>query len=214
MRSITLSLSLALAAPLVLAAAALAAEGEPVQAVWQESEIDFVYLGRTSFYSCDSIEHKIERILKELGAREDVQARASGCTSWFTPERFMNVRIKVALPVATVPGQGLAPEERSRRELVARVRGESPVDVELAAQFGAEWKRVTFSRRSRYLEDGDCELLEQLESRVLRKLDLRIVREDNWCIPGQVRFGALNLEVDALVALPKPDDAQDALKSD
>lgn len=212
MRSVTLTLSLAFAAALAMAAA-WAAEGEPVQAVWQESEIDFAYLGHTSFYSCDSIERKIERILRDIGAREDVEARAFGCTTWFAPERFMSVRIRVALPAATVPGQGLEPGERSRRELVARVRGESPADVELAAQFPAEWKRVTFSRKSRYLEDGDCELLEQLENRVLKKLDVRIVREDNWCIPGEVRFGALNLEVEALVALPKA-DAQGAVKPD
>lgn len=210
MRTIILSLSLSLAACLQVAAAA---EGEPVQAVWQESEIDFVYLGRTSFYSCDSIERKIERILKEIGAREDVEVRAFGCTSWFTPERFMSVRIKAAVPAPVVPGEGLDPEERSRRELVARVRGESAADVELTAQFPAEWQRVSFSRKTRYLEDGDCELLEQLESQVLKKLELRVVRDDNWCIPGQVRFGSLNLEVEALKALPTP-DAKDALKAE
>lgn len=206
MRSITLFLGLTFAMPLATAAVAPAGpETEPVQAVWQDSEIDFVYLGRTSFYSCDSIERKIERILREIGAREDVEARAFGCTGWFTPERFMSVRIKVAVPVPVVPGQGLEPEERSRRELVARVRGESAADGELIAQFPAEWERVTFSRKTRFLEDGDCELLEQLENRVLKKLEIRIVHEGNWCIPGQVRFGSLNLEVEALKALPTPD---------
>lgn len=203
------ALLVALLAGFVLPAAR-GAEAEPVQAVWKETEVDFTYMGQTTFYSCDSLERKITRILKEIGAREDVRVRAFGCTSWFSPERFMTVRINVAIPSPAVPGAGVDPQERSRRELVQRVRGESPADDE-AGQFSAAWKRVTLSRKSRYLEEGDCELVEQLESRVLKKLDIRTVRADNRCIPGQIRFGQLDLEVEALMALPNPDTIPDTI---
>lgn len=190
------------------AAEAEPAQAAPVEATWREAEINFTYIARTSFYSCDSLERKVERILKDVGAREDLDVRAYGCIDWFTPERFTSVRIKVAVPSTTVPGAGLEAEERSRRELVAKVRGEE-ADLELAEQFPAAWKRVTFSRRTRYLEDGDCELLEQLQHSVLEKLDIRVVRAGSTCIPGQVRFGQLDLAVEALVALPSPDKASD-----
>lgn len=201
---------LLLATTLLAAMSAVAAEvveNAPVQAVWKDAEIDFTYIGRTSFYSCDSLEQKVRRVLKEVGAREDLRVRTHGCDTLFSPERFMTVRIKLAIPAAVAPGEGLAPEERSRRELVARVRGEPAADLEAAEQFPATWKRVRFSRKSQFLDDGDCELIEQLQTHVFTKLDIRVIAKDNWCIPGQVNFGQLNLEVETLVALPKPDSA-------
>lgn len=202
---LALSAALGLLVPRAYAAEAAPVQALPVQAIWKEAQVNFTYIARTSFYSCDSLERRIERILKDVGARDDIDVRAYGCADSFAPDRFTNVRIKLAIPTAIVPGAGLDAEERSRRELVAKVRGESPADLELAAQFPATWKRVTFSRRTRYLEDGDCELVEQLENGVLEKLDMRIVRSNSSCIPGQIRFGQLNLEVEALVALPSPD---------
>jgi hypothetical protein len=191
----------------MLAGATLAAtDAEPIQATWKEQEISFVYVARTSFYSCRSIEDKIEWILEELGARKDLVVRSSGCMGQNIADTFTNVRIKVAVPVVGAPGSGLEPGEKARRELVARVRGEPSAEVEAAEQFPAAWTTVRFSRRSRYVDDGDCELLEQLATHVFPKLELHIVREKNWCIPGQVQFGQLNLEVEALKALPKPDD--------
>lgn len=191
----------------LLAGMAAAADNEPVQATWKDHEVQFMYFGRTAFYSCDSLEAKVERILRELGAREDLKVRVNGCMSPFTPEPFLSVRINMALPVAVTPGSGLQGEEKTRRELVARVRGETAASRELEEPFPAEWKRIRFSRTLRFLEDGDCELVEHLERHVFRKVDIRVTRENRWCVPGQVTFGQLNMEVESLVALPKPDDA-------
>jgi hypothetical protein len=198
-------LAVALLATSSIAAEAPVPDSEPVQAVWKDAQIDFTYIGRTSFYSCDSLEYKVARILKDIGAREDLKVRANGCSTLFAPDRFMSVRITLAIPVVLEAAEGLAPDEKSRRELVARVRGEDAPDFEVVEQFPASWKRVKFSRKSRFLDDGDCELVEQLQTRVFKKLDIRVIREDNWCIPGRINFGQLNLEVETLVALPKPD---------
>lgn len=178
----------------------------PVQAYWKESELAFTYMGRTTFYSCDALEDKVSRILRELGAREDLEVRATGCWNWTVPERFVTVRIRLALPVLADPGEGLSPEERSRRELVARVRGDEAPDLELLEPFPATRERVTLSRRLRFLEDGDCELVEQLDLQVFRKLDIGGTGSTFWCIPGRIRHGQLDYEADVLKALPSPDE--------
>jgi hypothetical protein len=49
-------------------------------------------------------------------------------------------------------------------------------------------------------------LLEQLARSVFPKLEINVVDDRNACIPGQVRPGQINLEVEVLKALPTPDD--------
>ncbi len=206
-RSEVAGVCMALAVSLLANATFAATEAEPIQATWNEHDIYFTYIARTSFYSCRSLEDKVEWVLEELGARKDLKVRSSGCMEQNIGERFMSVRIKAAFPVVAVPDAQLDPAEKSRRELVAKVRGESSADGEATGEFPAARTKVKFSRRSRYLDDGDCELLEQLAAQVFPKLGILVVRESNWCIPGQVQVGQLNLEVEALKALPKPDEA-------
>jgi len=200
---------LVLAALTMAGGSAAAMDPAPVEAGWKEVELNFFYNGRTSFYTCDSIERKITRILVEIGARKSPDVRATGCFSNFSPERFQTVRIRMAVPVPISPGEGLSPEEKSRRELVAKVRGEAPGEG-IDERFPAAWERVEFSRKSRFVEDGDCELLEQLELQVFRKLDIRVIDDGGWCVPGQVRFGQLNMEIETLKALPDVDEAAPA----
>jgi hypothetical protein len=40
----------------------------------------------------------------------------------------------------------------------------------------------------------------------LPKLAVRIVEDETHCTPGQLTLGQPQLQVDALVALPKPDE--------
>jgi hypothetical protein len=44
---------------------------------------------------------------------------------------------------------------------------------------------------------------------VLPKLAVRTVRDDVQCSPNQLTMGQPRLEVDALVEIPKPDEAQE-----
>ena len=84
-------------------------------------------------------------------------------------------RIKVAVPTEATPELLAKLEaERSKRELVARTQGKgTAVDV-ATAQFPAERRIVEFTgRRLGRIDDGDCELLQQLLPQVLEPLGIR-----------------------------------------
>ncbi len=189
--------------------AAMEPEPAPVVATWKEAEIDFTYIGRTSFYTCESLRQKVARILQAAGARDDLVVRSSGCFGASEVDTFTRVRIKAAVPAVADQG-GLAPEERSRRELVSRVRGEQPSEEDLLGQFPATWQTIRFTgrNRERIVDDGDCELLEQMSYGVFKPLGIEVLRDNTRCIPGEVRYGQLDFQIKALKALPKPDDAR------
>ena len=85
------------------------------------------------------------------------------------------------------------------------MRGEKE-DAEALAEFPAHWKRISLSRGDLDLEPGDCELIDQLRRKVLPRLAVRAVKDDTQCSPHQLSPGQPKLQVDALVALPKPDE--------
>ena len=62
------------------------------------------------------------------------------------------------------------------------------------------------------LEPGDCELIDEVRRKVLPKLAVRLVEDGMQCTPGQVSMSQPQLEVEALVALPKPDEGQEKPK--
>lgn len=175
-----------------------------VRAIWKEQEIDFHFQSFTTFYSCSSLEDKIERILRELGARATVRVRDIACP--FSVARMPRVRIHLRSPVEATP-DALAEYEkgRSRRELVARVRGERAEESADMAQFPAVWKVVTLSRGSLELDAGDCELVRELRRKVFPKLAVRAVQDDTRCSPGQPLLGGVRVQMETLVELPAPD---------
>jgi hypothetical protein len=179
---------------------------EPVQAIWKDQELSFYFQSQTTFYSCSSLEQKLKRILKALGARGDVKVRSVDCQTH--PAANPRIYLKLQAPVEATP-QALAERDKSKskRELAARVRGEKQ-DPEALAPFAAQWKRVSLKRGEMNLEPGDCELVDELRRKVLPKLAIRIVKDNTHCIAHQVTLGQPQLEVEALVALPKPDEAQ------
>lgn len=197
-----------LGAILALSASAVpAAEEAPaVQAIWKPQEISFHFQSFTSFYSCTGLEGKLEQILQALGARAKVRVRSADCGSGVA--RMPRVVIDVASPVVATP-EALAEREESKstRELAARVKGERAEYAESTEQFPAQWRRVSLSRGELDLEPGDCELIDELRRKVLPKLAVRIVKDDVHCAPKQLTLGQPRLEVEALVEMPKPDEA-------
>jgi hypothetical protein len=188
-------------------ASAHAADQAPVQAIWKPQEINFYYQSFTTFYSCTGLEDKLRRILKELGVQGSVRVRSADCPTAIA--RMPRVLLNVVSPVEATP-QALADRDKSksRRELSARVRGETEELSEALEEFPAEWRRVQLTRGSLGLEPGDCELIDELRRKVLPKLAVRVVNDKVSCSPNQLSIGQPQLEVEALVALPKPDDAQ------
>lgn len=192
-----------LAAVAALSCSAAQAEDAAVQAVWKRQEIDFFYQGFTTLYTCDGLEDRVEDILKAVGAK-DVKAIATGCIG-NAPSRTPHVHIVAKTPVEATP-EALAELEKSKtqRELKAKVRGESA--EEATAQFPATWKRVNLSVGKFDIEEGECELIEELSRKVFPKLAIRTVKDDTNCVPHQRNLGQPRLQVDALTAAPSADE--------
>ncbi len=187
---------------------AAAQSSEPVQAIWKPQEFTFHYQSFTTFYSCDSLESKLEQILKQVGAEAVVKVRSPDCGRG--PVRQPSADIQLISPVEATP-DALAELKRgdTRRELAARVAGKTKELEEMEKPFAAQWQRVTVgrSRKAAGLENGDCELLDQVRKKILPKLAVRVVKENSPCPPNSPSLTRPTLIVDALTQMPKPDDA-------
>lgn len=155
---------------------------ETVQAQWQEPrQLNFHYMGFTTYYDCDAIEDRVESIMKQLGAKPDVRVSATGC---FAPNRVSNMitaRIRVTMPAA----------------VGADAKGAASADHQ---PFAAQRKTVSLqTNEGGRAGAGDCELLEQLRDQVLPMLKLQVTKDDLHCVPGQAMVGNRVLQVTALV---------------
>ncbi|HEY8537705.1 MAG TPA: hypothetical protein VIL28_02490 [Steroidobacteraceae bacterium] len=112
-------------------------------------------------------------------------------------EDVAHVRIQLMAPVAVTP-QVMKEIERdkSRRELLARVKRDPMIAMNDPIIFPAQRQQVTLSRRTLKLEAKDCELLDQMSQTVFRELGVRVVRGGLNCdlesrMPPQVTVEAL-----------------------
>ena len=121
---------------------------EPVQAIWKHQEFAFYFQSQTTFYSCSSLEAKLERILRALGAQPNVRVRSVDCQPG--PVRMPRVIVNVSAPVEATP-EAIAERDKNKstRELAARVRGESEDPDSARAVSGAVEARLAESRRRR-----------------------------------------------------------------
>lgn len=149
---------------------------EPMQAVWQPRELNFHFMGFKTYYSCSSIEDRLEQVLRELGAKSDVRVVATGCVP-AEVSKTITARIQVSMPVDA--GNAATPSE---------------------ATFPAQRKTVTLTTNADHQRSsGDCELMEQVRDQLLTALQLKIVKDDVRCFPGQSMIGSRTLQVMALV---------------
>jgi len=174
-----------------------------VSAVWVERQVNFTYMPITGYYSCEGLRNKVRWVLEQLGARPDFAVRTRGCVELQGPEPSPGVEIIAAFPAAATPEllEQLA-GEAAKRQLAARATGKPDPVAEATAQFPARMKRVEFSsRRSSLadLQDGDCELMEQLVRHdVFGKLGVKVVESQTRCVPRQVTLGAVRMTVEVL----------------
>jgi hypothetical protein len=184
------------------------AGADPVQSIWKHQEIAFYFQSFTTFYSCTSLESKLERIMRELGVHARVKVRSADCPS--SVARMPRVVMQVVSPVEATPA-ALADRDKNKsvRELAQRVRGKkSDHPLDSLEEFPAQWRPVSLTRGRLDLQPGDCELIDELQKKVLPKLAVRVVRDDVQCSPNQLTMGQPRLEVEALIEMPKPDAAE------
>lgn len=177
-----------------------------VDAVWVEREVTFTYMPLTSYYSCDGLRDKVRWVLTELGARPGFTVASRGCIMVQGPEVFPGVRIVAAFPSAATP-ELLAQlaGEASKRALAARAAGKPEPVTEATTTFPAHLRRVEFRSGSASigaLQDGDCELMEQLRDRVFGTLGVKVIENRIRCVPRQVSIGAVRMTVEVLQAVP------------
>jgi hypothetical protein len=185
---------------------AASADAAPVEAIWKKQEFSFHFQSFTTFYSCSGLEMKLERILKALGVKDgNVRVRSPECPT--SVARLPRVMVEGRSPVEATP-EAIAErdKDKSTRELAARVQGKREALDEVTEQFPATWKAVSLSRGSLGLEPGDCELIEELKRKILPRLSVRLIDDDVSCTPNTLSLGQPKLEVEALVAAPKPDE--------
>ena len=164
-----------------LANAAAPAAAESVEAHWQQQKVEFGYTGFTTHYSCDGIEEKVKRILLHFGARADLKVRATGC----------DIGMQRIGPFAWVHAEfnTLAPG-------AAAAAGDS-VD--------ARWQPLKLAaRRPMFMEEGECELVEQLKPMLEKNFALRDLDVRTTCIAHQVNMNDYSVTAQALKADAAP----------
>ena len=114
-----------------------------------------------------------------MGARNDARVEAR-CVSQNRVHRFHKLLLAFAMPVP-------ADKTDISREIIP-----------------AEWQDVrVVGKLSRYLDAGDCELLEQFQRQVLPHLQVRNLGTKIHCFSNRGEFGHLRLRLSALKALEK-----------
>jgi hypothetical protein len=184
------------AAAIVLSAPGWAAAAEGTAppadvgaALWTPKELTFVFQGFTSRYSCDGLLAKMRHVLVMLGARDDLKVGPYGCASPAgAPDPFPGVRIKMNVLTPAPTGGAAA--------------GDS------AASVPAQWKRIEVRLdRDPVWEAGDCELLEQIQQKILPQFTTRNVEYRSNCVPHQLSPGGTWLRAEVLIADQKGDKA-------
>jgi hypothetical protein len=167
----------------VLAAAALSAAGAAwaapsgnaagQAAVWSAKEFTFQYQGFTTKYSCDGLRDKMRSLLLKLGARDDLQLSPYGCTRLTGPDSLTGIKVKMSV---------LQPAAAGTVQPVA-----------------ASWKRVDLlAPRAPLDAAADCELIAQIQQKVLPLFATRNVDYRADCRRGQVVIGSTRAQADVL----------------
>ena len=153
-------------------------------AVWKQKEFKFTYQGFTTKYSCDGLRGKVRDILLAFGARKDLQVNEWGCSGRSgVPDPFPGVVVKMSV---------LVPADAAKHAA-----------DELAV--ATHWKNVKLRLdRSSLSAAGECELVEQVQQKILPLFTTRNIDYRDLCVPHQLTPGGTRLAAEVLVADPQP----------
>ena len=170
----------------------------PVEAVWRAQRLTFQYRSEDRMYPCDVLEHKIRRILAQLGARDRLVVQRVACRDFAGAARL---EVLMESPViATEENIRALTQYDSEDELIARLRGAPLPSAENLERFPAVWESISLQRAPKvHLGTGDCALVQQLRRQILPKMSVQIVKDIDRvdCTQASPRLTVL-----ALVAAP------------
>jgi hypothetical protein len=155
--------------------------GATEAAVWTRHVYSFQYMGFTSTYSCDGLADKLRQLLVAAGARADAKASPGACASTFgRPDKLARAELTFYT---------LAPA------------ASAPAGAEGSA--AGAWKPVAFGNsKPLWLQNGDCELVDQFRREVLPMFATRNVDSRMTCVPHQESGSSIRLQFEALVEVP------------
>jgi hypothetical protein len=162
--------------------------GKPIAAVWREQHLRFIYMGRTSRYSCDGLRDKVRAMLLDLGARRDLSITALGCEYGAEPARLgsLGPRLNIVFSAPALPQPELKPLH--------------PGDLGVV---NARFETFTITSDAfRNMGLADCELVEEFTHQILPKLVARNLNQDISCVPFQQSGGRFLVRGEILRALP------------
>jgi hypothetical protein len=152
--------------------------GSPTRAAWKEQHLRFIYIGRTSLYSCDGLRDKVRAMLLDLGARRDLSITALGCEAAAAQVRRGSVGPSLTIVFSSLQAGDLG-----------------AVD--------ARYETFTITSDAFHnMEIADCELVEEFAHQVLPKLATRNLKQDISCVPFQQSGGRFLIRGEVLRALP------------
>jgi hypothetical protein len=156
-------------------------------AAWAMHEVDLLYMGFTTRYTCSGLRSKVRLLLKHMGVRDDVKILERGCE--FGYQKVADFpRLKITFYAPTIPKQG------------DKDPGEPVLGV---------WKPVVIKRNSpKGLDMGDCELVEIFHDRVMPKFLTRSMEGGINCIPHQLVGNRIDLRFEVLTGIQSVDAAQ------
>jgi hypothetical protein len=67
-------------------------------------------------------------------------------------------------------------------------------------------------KRPYFMDDGDCELVNQLKDTISNSFALKDLKYETDCVPHQIMINGYHVKADALIAVPVP-KAPDAKRS-
>ena len=156
--------------------------------------------------SCDSFE--VPSIMPSQESRNGWRTPSDGFLDQRADQRaeraqLASVRVRLMMPTEVTP-EILAEIDRdkSRRELISRVTGNSAATLNDPVVFPAQKQTVTLSRRTLGLEPEECELLDQISGSVFRQLKVRIVRRSFNCDRDRVSSFPPELTVESFMGVP------------
>lgn len=173
------AVTLAMGAPVLADDATTQAPIAWKPAVWTPKEVQFVYMGFTTHYTCDGLRDTVREMLLQLGARkDDLKVYETPCSG--DPDRpnpFPGVKIKMSVLQP-------APDNPSADTQVVK----------------AYWKPVKLPyRESGINAAGQCELIEQFNQKVLPLFTTRNVDVKTACVPHQLEPLGTRLQAEVLV---------------